>query len=631
MSEADSFSCPGCSATYRRGALIEGQRVKCRKCGDVITVPGDELEALEELIEAPEQQPASARSAGAKRSAARGRSARRRPDQGDRSTKSPVMLFIGIGAMVVIAVGIWFLTSSNKTTVKQSDARAPSDTQSANAPPQKKASTDERIAGLVKEAEGSSDTNTAVAKLREAVELRKTAEASGDASPSEDDLWAKILKVDPDNKDARRRRSEVRYVGKDPDWKDKWVTTEKYREITAEWRRRETERTAALAKKKEAERWETPFGKKAKRAADWFRKDAAQVPDFDLKFYFESEDTPKPYLLMVEDVQSPAPDEVARDIGPGLAALREQFRRAYPGDTLPSWDDSDYVVPVMILADEKSYARFRDNGHNIFPSTEIVAAFYVSGVDSSISDVCKGALYVWRHTEKSEAQFYQSLFHEGTHQIMHNAAVGLGGLWEMPRAMPWMTEGIAEFWGSYEGNRHTGYKFRRLLDGRYPTVQRCAMAYNDWRPLHLKWVEGGKQGDPPSKRGFMTPKEFLAVSRLRFDQARRRQGDKRATQDDEFIVSSAYALGWAWIYYCHVGVREAKVGMTQSEFIRGFTRVLADELRHESSMKALEKAYDIESDEQWEAIAEDFFFFCQRTLHRIKQGALDVPDIPFPK
>lgn len=671
MSESDTFPCPSCDATYRRGSLSEGQRVKCRKCGAIITVPGDEFEALEDLIEAPEDAPDES-AAPTRRSAARGRasagkggrastsrgaarggskrgsakrsSSRERPGQSDRDKKAPTMLFVSIGAMVAIAAGVWFLTksgdgdksgdkpgvqagtnaSSDGSASSNKDSSANKKTAKAKEPTKR-----ERFDAAVAAAEASSDESVKVAKFLEAIELRDSG-GLDDVATSVDALREKILEVDPDHKATRLALGFIQYTGGHPDWKDKWVTRDKYGEITDEWEARKKAEAASLAKKKEAERWTTPFGKKAKRVADYFRKEAAKVPDLKLKFYFDSADTPKPYLLMVEDVQTPAPDEVARDIGPGLAALRKQFRRAYPNKMLPNWDDTEYVVPVLVLADEKSYDRYRENGHNFFPSTEVVAAFYVSAVDESVEDVCKGALYVWRHSEKSEAEFYQSLFHEGTHQIMHNAAAEVAGRPMMPRKMPWMTEGMAEFWGSYEGNRHAGYKFRRLLDGRYPTLQRCAIAYQKWRASHRKWVAGGEEGDPPAKTGFMTPKDFLGVTRLRFDQARRRQGDKKASQEDSFIVSSAYALGWAWIYYCHVGVRASKVGKSKREFVRGFEKTLADELRHKSSMKKLEEHYGIDDQATWDAITKDFYFFVQRTLRKYKSGALDLPDIPFP-
>lgn len=666
MSESDTFPCPSCGTTYRRGSLSQGQRVKCRNCGAIITVPGDEFEALEELIEAPEESAAparrskgarggrgassprsKARSGGGSRASstrgggARGRGAARQAPE----KKSPTMLFVGIGAALLLGVGGWFLSqgggdkngdgSSGKTAKNSqassgsgSNGSASSGGSKSDAPKKaatKKPTKRERFDAAVKAAEASTDKAAKVAKFLEAIDLRDGIDVSVD------DLRKKILEADPEHRDTRIALGFVQYTGKHPEWKDKWVTRDKYAEIQREWQRLEKERAAELAKKAESERWSSAFGKKAKRVADYFRKDVSIVPDLSLKFFFDTKDIPKPYLLMVEDAQTPDPAVTASIIGPGLAALRTQFRKAYPGKILPNWDDQENVVPVMIFKDEKSYERYRGkHPEKKFPSTDVVAAFYVSAVHRSVEDICKGALYVWPNSQQSDYEFNHSLFHEGTHQIMHNAATGFGGRPMMPRT-PWLGEGIAEFWGSYEGNRYAGYKFRRLLEGRMPVVQNCAIAYQRWRGLHRKWVEGGKQGDAPAQTGFMTPKNFLSVSRLRFDQARRRRGDKRATADDEFIVSSAYALGWAWIYYCHVGVRASKVGKSKREFIRGWENVLADELRHKFSMKRLEEHYGIASQEEWDAITKDFFFFCQRTLRKYVSGAIDVPDVPFPK
>ena len=79
---------------------------------------------------------------------------------------------------------------------------------------------------------------------------------------------------------------------------------------------------------------------------------------------------------------------------------------------------------------------------------------------------------------------------------------------------PWLQEGIAEFWGSYEGNKYSGFKFRKFLFERYSTIQRAADDYYDWLK---KSPEERKKHD----KFHMTAREIVGITPLQFQRARR--------------------------------------------------------------------------------------------------------------
>lgn len=638
MSETDTFSCSSCGTRFRRGSLAQGARVKCRNCGTTITVPPDEFEALEDVLEthaeaAGEAAPAARSSAARARGGKAGRGGRTarsgsaaRPGQSERDKKAPVMLFASLGAMALIAGGIWFFTSGNSkptnstSTGEQSSTVTDASKQTSGDKPAEKTKTPrERFDEALRAAEASGDSATKVEHLRDALALAESA-SLGDGASSPEKIHELIVAADPDNKESRLALGYKLYGGKHPDYAGKWVTDADYTRITTEWQKLERERELKEAAAADAARWETPFGKKAKRVADYYRNDVKDVPGLDLRFYFATEKIPHPYLLMVEEAQSPDPTATAELIGPGLSALRKQFRAAYADATLPSWDDAEFVVPVMVFKDQKSYENYRDHGHKFFPSTGLAAAFYTSSVDEGIADFCRGTLYVWQGA--SESQFYHELFHEATHQIMHNAA-------QLPRMppTPWLQEGIAEFWGAYEGNQYSGYKFRRALKGRQGTISSATDAYFAWK-AQQKEGKGAEDGDANAKNAktFLTPKEFLGIDQIRFARAKNAIENEKATPEDQLIVSTVYALGWAWIFYSHVGPSKASLG-EPGKWTKAFEDVLGLELRYRYNRDRLAEAYDIKSDEDWDKITDDFFLFCARKLRRYMSGDLDIPEM----
>ncbi|MCB9891890.1 MAG: hypothetical protein H6832_15715 [Planctomycetes bacterium] len=648
MSESDTFSCTSCGKSYRRGSLAQGARVKCRACSAIIEVPPDEFEALEEVLETQEEASTddtraarrSSRSRSTDRSrptsrqttATAGRSGRPRGGQSERDKKAPLMLFMSLGACALIAGGLWFFSSGNRTDAGGNggaNSNATSDTngnstttndQTAKAAPKK--TPRERYDESIRAAEASTDKDTKTAKLLEALELSERNEL-GDGVLSSDEIHEMILASDPDHEASRRALGFRRYVGDHPDYKDKWVKDDEYTRITTEWQAKLKEQEKQAAEQAELARWQTPFGKKAKIVADYYRQDVKDVPDLELRFYFSTDKIPNPYLLMVQDAKSPDPTATAELIGPGLAALRKQFQSAYGEDTLPSWDDSEFVVPVMILKDQKSYESYRDHGHKFFPSTGLAAAFYTPSADEGIQDHCRGTLYVWQGA--SESQFYHELFHEATHQIMHNAA-------RLPRMppTPWLEEGIAEFWGAYEGNQYSGYRFRRALVGRQGTISAAADAYFAWKTAKDA-ADAGADDAPDAEtvdklsKSFLTPKQFLGIDQIRFARAKQAIESEKASGEDQQIVSTVYALGWAWIFYSHVGPGRASFG-EQGKFAKAFEQVLGLELRYRYNRDRLAEAYGITSDEEWAAITDDFFYFCKRPLRRYMSGDLDIPE-----
>ena len=721
-----TFACDHCGAVYRRGNIAAGKKVRCKKCGEIITIPELEPEVLEELEELPEleaappstepsapspenepdaspeatppaaaaaasgaamgaasraskpeSKPAAAprtppspkvdeelasfveaqgdegaevaasrasgrsrsRGGSSRRSASRHDSGRRdssrRGSSGGRSARTAdagapksntPMVLIAVAVVAVAGLGIWLATRGNgddkgqgQTNVASGDNTKSSgndtkDNGAGQGASAKKAPSTPRefFDAHLQAAEAASDNSAKTKELVEAIGYLDK-HRFADAGVSVKELWQRVVDVDPEHREAREALGQIKYTGKYEKYAGQWLSREKYADVQTEWIAMEAARKKREAEEAERRRWtKDAFAKKVRKVADFYIKDVAKVPDVDLEFFFDTPEIPKPYLLMVQSAKTPDPEQTAKLIGPGLAALRKQFRADYGEKVLADWDDEQIVVPVMIFKDTASYERYRDNGHKYFPSTGLAAAFYVSSMPlKGIDDFCRGTLYVWHNPNRGEADFYHSVFHEATHQIMHNAAQ----MDRMPPT-PWLEEGIAELWGTYEGNQNAGYKFRRFLKTRFATVSGNAQAYFDWK----------SKNDPKAPRNWMSLKQLLGITQIRFGQAKRRMEDKKPTAEDVMIVQNVYALGWAFCFWSHYGPGKRSTGEA-GKYIDAFRKVVGYELRYRYNRDRLAKCYGIESDEDWEKLNDDFMFFCLRRM-RAWNNDMELPELP---
>ncbi len=596
-----TFSCQSCGAKYQQGSLTAGQRVKCRKCDAVITIPEAQASPQERTTRPARSKTSSRRS--------------RRPAPPPKKSAAPIIL--GVVAVAVIGAAIFFLTrgsdKNDALAAAKSDSTATKDGSAtedsgAKAAPAKKTSREEFEEHLAAAKDG--DQSARIGHLVAAAHLLDQ-HGWPDVSPTRESIYEQILTLDSNHKEARKELGYLRYTGDYAKYKGQWLKSDKFAEVTNEAKKLAAAAKKAAAEKAERERWtKDKFSKKARSVADYFIEDLKPLEGFKLKFFFDMPEIPRPYLLMVEDVATPDPLESAKMLGPGLAALRQQFL-ADNKKVIAGWDNEDFIVPVLIFRSAKSYENYRDHNHPYFPGTATVGAFYVPS--ASVPGASRGTLYVWQGG--NEKSFYHTVFHEATHQIMHNAA----RMSQMPPT-PWLEEGIAEFWGSYKGNRHAGFSYRQFLKDRWPIIQAHAQAY-------MAWKGRGKTGP----RNFIPPKEFLNVGREEFVKAQRALEDGSNASGEEKAkagrtVNAVYALGWAWIFWSHYGPGKKSNG-EQGKNIAAFHKTLGFELRQRYSLDRLAKAYGIESDEDWDRITDDFFFFIFRPMRKWANG-MELPPLP---
>lgn len=615
----DTFACPACGVRFKRGDLPAGKKIRCPKCSEVFEIPpvedpAAEFEELEELVgdsppsgggagpAAPVSRAGSARTApaGGRRSSARkagagGRASSSKRSRGGRgrreeasTKKSKAPLLLGIALLAAAGITIFVLTSGSG---KDSGKKGSPEKAGARAEEETPKTPREEFEGLLAKVSGEASTAGKVRLLRSAIEVLERSAWKGAPSPSE--IHRRILEVDPEDEAAHLALGHTKFTEDFEKYRGKWLTKEEYRKALEEFR----EHKKALEKKKAAEiekaRWtKDAFCKKAKQVRDYFVKDVSKVPNLDLKFYFDIPEVPRPYFLMVEDAKVPDPEATAKTLGPGLAALRRAFAKGYPKGVFADWDDEEFVVPVMIFKDSGSYENYRKNGHTDFPTTGLAAAFYTS--KSEVPTAYKGVLYVWQGAK--EAQFYHEVFHEATHQLMHNACES-----ENMGPTPWLQEGIAEFWGSHKGNRYSGYTFGRFLHGRYPTIQMAANAY-------MKALKAGKK-----QGAFLTPKDLLSIDQEKFLTMKaildgRIPGTPAQKASAGMTVSLIYAEGWAFIYFCY--------NYEGGKYKNAFEKMVADDLRYGYSFEKAAEHLGMKTDEDWDLLAKRFFVFCLRAMRR---------------
>ncbi len=601
MSEA-TFSCPSCEKKFKRGNLPEGKKVKCPGCGEVFAIPPATIPTDEHLEEDRSPRGASRsssiRSSSASSRASRGSKRNRSTSKTQKHRTKPEdqkksIIPIAIGALVVLGIALFFLLKGgDKHALPNKGDQKTAQGGNQGTSPQKAPQTNEDLLKdlLARSTEGN--TSDRIEALRQAIAL--VSQVALKSPPSLEDLNRKILALAPDDKNAHKALGEIQYLGDYKKYKGKWLSKEKYASVQKEWRKLREEEAKRKAEAAERLKWtKDAFAKKAAKTRDYFKKDVAKVPGLKLRFFFDTPQVPKPYFLMVEDRTSPDPTQTAEILGPGLAALRKAFAQGYPKGTFPNWDDTEFVVPVMVFANEKSYENYRKNGHGFFPGTGLAAAFYTSR--SEIPEAFRGVLYVWQGAK--ESQFFHEVFHEATHQLMHNACQG-----EQMGPTPWLEEGIAEYWGTYRGNKYKGFTFGHFLEGRFPTIQNAAKSY-------YQALKAGKKTG-----AFLTPKQMLNIDQQKFVAMKaildgRVKGTPQQKMEAGLTVSLIYAQGWAFIYFCY--------NFKDGKYKKAFEKIVHDELRYQYSFDHCAKYLGMKSDEDWARLNKEYFLFCFRTMRRL--------------
>ncbi len=629
-----TFECPSCNARYKRGSLQAGQRVKCVKCETVITIPEEieELEEIEEIEEMEEieevadqaeeevvEKPAprarskasaqsgrtsrSSRSARSEKGASgrpersgssrasskRGSSRRGRPEPTESKSKAPI--FLGIGGVVVVAAVLFFVLGGKGDDKKgQGESKAGQNGKQAQTPTEK--SPKEKLDEALANADKASDSKVKIAQFETAITLLDDYNID-DAGVTEQELYERILEADTNHAKARKKLGYYRF--EKPGYaksKGKWYTKDELGQATKdfnEWKKAEGAKVVAEAEKA---RWtKDAWTRKVAKVRDYFEKDIKPVPDFKLKYFFDQPGVPRPYLLMIEDRESPGAKASAEQYGPALQTLRKTFERGYKDNkVLADWDENKRVVPILMFGNRKSYYKYRDNGHTDLPKSDSIGAFYVHKAPDEMAELYRGTLYVWQMP--SDKQFISTLFHEATHQLMHNACkeATMGDT-------PWIEEGMAEFWSGYEGNIHSGFQFCKMQKGRWRNCQDLAQAYYDKLNGH---------GNGP----VMTPRELIHYDRNAFNRDRSGAAGGAGTMR----MGLTYALGWGLIHFFY----NYKNPAGEHPYRSAMTEMLRDELRYDYTPKKAEEYLGIKDEKDWDALEKTFFLYIKRTLRSSK-------------
>ena len=457
-----------------------------------------------------------------------------------------------------------------------------------------------KFAAYLLEAESAGDKDDKALALFNAIYLLREHQFT-DADVSVRELWQRVVDVDPEQFAAFAS----------------FAAFEAQPGVAAIRGGPSPEDQLRMVKEEKVKRWtKDAFARRVRRVADFFIEDVARVPDVDLEFFFDTSDVPKPFLLMVQRSRRTDSGYVAltsRVVGKALAALQKQIRAEYGERLLANWAEEQVIVPVMIFEDGASYERYRDNGHKNWPASGVAGATYVSSMPlNGIDDICRGTLYVWNDPNRSKPEFH-AILRAATQQIMHNAAQ----MDRRPRT-PWLQEGLAEFWATHERTHFVGlpYKFRRFSKARFAAVSANAQAYFDWKA----------RNDPKAPRNWISLKQLLDVSPVRFDLAKARLDENVPTAADVMIVQSVRALGWAFCFWSHYGPGKRSNGEV-GRYIGAFQKVVGYELRDRLDRDRLAKCYGINSDEDWEKLNDDFMFFCLRRMRAWNNG-IALPELP---
>lgn len=596
-----------CGKTYQIPADKAGKRFKCVACGESLIA---QVEAAAAAAPAAEEKAAPAPKARASAAAPAARRASAR--EAAPPKKFPLPLVIGAFAVLGLGGGaaIYFMKTGGNANNNNTPVVAPKPEAPKDPVAEKKSELTKKLA------EADKQPNPVPMLLEIAAFCMKEPKLESDAKK----IYEKVIVKDPENSVAHEALGHKKYEGDNAEFKGKWVDADKFALLTAADAAARAE--AEKKQKEEEERARDPFIQKAKKRIDEmkamidstnaFAKDSAKsIKDGDkvsddidkikktdeepakFKFFYACKEVPKPYLLAVQEDGFNTPESWASSFGEMLDALRRTFYRRY-SPFVKLRDLSETPVPVWIFRSKGQYERWRRCG-NGGPSTQYVGAFYTGTAGSNKS----GMLYLWLRDSREEKDFTEdpilqiqdTLWHEGTHQLMDFNSPGLGF---GEGNMPWTQEGFAEYVGTH----------RRVTDMNEPDHWRYFFGVpNVGRKQEIYGF--GKLSDKTEFGEFveLSPslKEVAHCDYPQFWAARAQQENKSTgaeAQKARQLVSGTYAYGWALCHFLQHG--------EEGKYREGFHKWLNLELTKGANAEEFDKIFDLTSDAKWKAFEQEF-------------------------
>ncbi len=230
----------------------------------------------------------------------------------------------------------------------------------------------------------------------------------------------------------------------------------------------------------------------------------------------------KPYVLMVQRDAAGMENKIAEDWGDVLHSLQATF---YPmlaretGATPPRGP-----IPVLILRDNGEYTKYCRRSDPFAPITS--GGHY---------EPWSNRLVVYKSRTEAERE---TLFHEGTHQLVEAAMKTTGSDKGMRQAL-WFSEGLADYFGGHAREWDGAEKRWRYIPGNL-------------NPERIESLVKAKE------RGSLFPLAELLEYR-RFNYVK----DKDNPQKSD-VVMNAYAQGWGLCYL----LANWQDGKYREEFIR---------------------------------------------------------------
>ncbi len=288
------------------------------------------------------------------------------------------------------------------------------------------------------------------------------------------------------------------------------------------------------------------------------------LPAWNRKAYLKKEDIEKreggkmkfkvvdqrPYLVAVQDSKEYSPELLADAYREVVEQLYKVFRAEYSTkfglEKVFEEDDTAEVLPIIVYDSRETYMAENPGMPN-----------WAGGHYSTLT----GDIEVYR---KAGDLNYDTIFHEGAHQLVGAATKALGA---EDTNTHWLSEGIACYFGAFKRDERLQIRLGAVSDEYLGTVQRAA------------------------RKGKHLPFDKF-VARMYGEFVREQAGFDDEFQQQQFVDLS-YAQAWAFVYF----LRNYENGKYRDKFdeyfkeelkgkgsIEVFTRIFGD-------VKALEKEW----------------------------------------
>jgi hypothetical protein len=296
-------------------------------------------------------------------------------------------------------------------------------------------------------------------------------------------------------------------------------------------------------------------------AEDVARLEATLVGEFPKdRFEYRADDgvMPRPYLAVLQTGAGIDVAEQEAFFGKRLKDLYTVFFERYRERF--GLADVTEPIPVVVFGSKAAYDNWQAR-HPEYPTSESIGAYYLPAAKR---------LMLWN---TGDPDFVGTLFHEGTHQLMHFTVGEFHS--------PWLQEGFAEFFGGHEieqvfdpvtGALVNRYRLGRFLKDRYAALQAAIRAGS-----------------------AMTVKELVHRGYAEFG------ADQAAQETDSAAahrVSLTYAQGWGLIMYLHYA--------DGGRHLEGFEKLVEAEAAGTASGETFGATFGLVTDEDWAAFDAAF-------------------------